>query len=50
MKDTSPEGFKSIDLDRVIETTKQAMSEVGFDQEMVPVLFNVWRTSYPCKK
>jgi hypothetical protein len=47
MKETN--GLKSIDLDRVVETSKNAMSALAFDQDMAAALFIVWRTAYPCQ-
>ena len=48
MKETN--GLKSIDLDRVVETAKNAISTLAFDQDMAAALFIVWRTAYPCQK
>jgi hypothetical protein len=35
---------------RRFEERLEAMSKVAFDQDMLPVLYYAWRTSYPCKK
>jgi hypothetical protein len=48
MKETNE--FKSIDLDRVVETAKNAMSALAIDQDMAAALFIVWWKAYPCQK
>jgi hypothetical protein len=48
MKEDS--GFETIDLDLVIESAKSGLSRASAEQEAAPVLYNVWKVAYPCKK
>ena len=48
MKETG--GFKSIDLDRVVQAAKSGIPPLAFDQDMAAALFLIWRTAYPCQK